>query len=63
VGAIDESLSEIDLAATPEVFGDGTKDFVEHAFVDPLLKASMTGLIRRVTTRHVRPWGTRSQHP
>src|ERR1700689_821436 len=51
MGAIDEGLGQIDLAAVPQVFCERLEDFPEHALRAPLLQAAMTGLVRRVLTR------------
>lgn len=41
MGAIDEILGQIDLAALAQIFGERFEDPPEHAFRDPFLHAAM----------------------
>lgn len=62
-GRVDESLTEINLAAVAEVFGQALQQPIEPATALPLLKAAMTGLIGRVPRRQIAPGRARAQHP
>ena len=50
MGAIDEGLGQIDLAAVTQVRCERLEDLPEHAVSDPLLHPAMTGLVRRILT-------------
>lgn len=63
MGAIDEGLSQIDLAAVTQVFRERFEDFPEHAGLDPLLHPPMTRLVRRVLARQRFPWSSGPQDP
>jgi hypothetical protein len=51
VGAVDERLGQVQLAASFQVFGERMQDTIERAVLDPALKSPMTGLIRRIAAR------------
>lgn len=55
MGAIDEGLGQIDLAALAQIFGERFKDPPEHALRDPFLHAAMAGLIGRIVARQCLP--------
>jgi hypothetical protein len=55
VGAVDECLGEIELAALFEIFGERAEDAFERAVAHPVLKSAMAGLIRRIPRGHVLP--------
>jgi hypothetical protein len=51
MGAIDEGLGQIDLAAVTQVFRERLEDFPEHTSLDPLLHPPVTRLVGRVLAR------------
>ncbi len=55
MGAIDEGLGQINLAALAQVLGERFENLPEHAVLDPLLHSAMTGLVRRVFARQCFP--------
>lgn len=63
MGAVDEGLGQIDLAAVTQVRCERLEDLPEHALRDPLLHAAMTGLVRRVLTRQRFPGSSGPQDP
>jgi hypothetical protein len=63
VGAIDEGLGQIDLAALTQVVCERGEDFPEHAVRHPLLHAAVTRLIRRELARQCFPWRPRPEDP
>jgi hypothetical protein len=63
MGAIDEGLGQIDLAAIAKVLGERLEDLHEHSFVHPLLHAAVAGLVRRVFGGKRFPRRTRPQNP
>jgi len=62
-GRVDEGLTEIDFAAIAKVFREPLEQPVEAARSLPLLKAAVTGLIRRIAPRQVVPRRAGAQHP
>lgn len=50
MGAINEGLGQINLAALAQVFCERLENLPEHALRDPLLHSAMTGLVRRILT-------------
>jgi alanyl-tRNA synthetase len=63
VGAINEGLGQIYLAAVTQVFCERLEDLPEHAVRDPLLHSPMTGLVRRVLTRQRFPRSSGPKDP
>lgn len=63
MGPVDESLSQVQLSATTQVLGEGSKDLLKCAVADPALKPTVAGLVRRVAPRQVRPRSTGAKHP
>lgn len=63
MGAIDERLCQIQLAAITQVFCKSTKDPLQRSVLDPRLKSSVTRLIRRISARQVGPGRTGAQDP
>jgi hypothetical protein len=63
VGAVDEGLGQIDLAAVTQVRCERLEDLPEHAVRHPLLHSAMTGLVRRVFTRKRFPWSSSPKDP
>jgi len=63
VGSVDECFRQIDLAAIAEVFRQPSKQPFEYTLAHPLLVPTVTRLIRRKSSRQIRPWGTGAQHP
>jgi len=63
MGAIDEGLSQIDLAAITKVLGERLEDLHEDSFVHPFLHPAMAGLVRRVLGRKRFPRRTRPKNP
>jgi len=51
MGAIDEGLSQIDLAAFAQILGERFHNFPEHARLNPLLHPTVDRLVRRVIAR------------
>jgi hypothetical protein len=63
MGAVDERLCEVELSALVQVLRQRFQNAVEHAVAFPLLEATVTGLVRRVSARNVGPRRARAQHP
>ena len=63
MGAVNEGLGQIDLAALTQIFGERFEDFPEHTLRHPLLHPTMAGLVRRVFARQRLPWRAGPQHP
>jgi hypothetical protein len=63
VGAIDEGLGQIDLAAIAQILGERFDDFPEHARLDPLLHPTVNRLVRRVLTRKRFPRSSSPKDP
>ena len=63
MGAIDESLRQIDFAAVSQVFSERLEHFPEHARLDPFLHPTMNRLIRRVFARQSLPRRTGPKDP
>jgi hypothetical protein len=63
VGAVDEGLSQIDLATVAQVRCECLEDLPEHALCYPFLHSAMTGLVRRVLARQRFPRGSGPQDP
>lgn len=63
MGAIDEGLRQINLAAIAQVLSERLEDLPEHAVLDPLLHSSMTGLVRRVLARQRFPRSSGPEDP
>ena len=51
------------MAFVVECLGEDFEDTPQHAGTDPLLKAAVAGLIRRIVVRQVSPRCSRSQNP
>jgi hypothetical protein len=60
---VDEGFAEIEFASIAEVFGQALQHAQQLAAALPLLKATMTGLIRGIPRRQVVPRRARAQHP
>jgi len=63
MGAVDEGLGEVELAATFEILGERMQHALEGAVADPVLKSPVTGLIRRISWRQILPGRTGAQNP
>jgi len=63
MGAVDEGLGQINLAALAQVFRERLEHLPEHALGDPFLHPAMTGLIRRVLTRKCFPRSSGPEDP
>ena len=63
MGAIDEGLSQIDLAAIAQVLGERFNELPEHARLDPLLHPTVDRLIWRVLARESLPRRPGPQDP
>src|SRR5689334_21501524 len=63
MGAIDEGLGQIDLAAVTQVLCERLEDLPEHTVRNPLLHPAMTGLVRRVLTRQRLPRSSGPKDP
>lgn len=63
MGAVDEGLGQIDLAAFTQVLCERLEDLPEDAVRDPLLHPAMTGLVRRVLTRQRLPRSSGPKNP
>jgi hypothetical protein len=46
-----------------EIEGKSFENSLHHSGANPLLKAPMTSLVRRITVGDIGPWSTRAQHP
>lgn len=63
MGAIDEGLGQIDLAALTQVFRERLENLPEHALRYPFLHAAVTRLVRRVLTRQRFPRSSGPEDP
>lgn len=63
MGAIDEGLGQIDLAALTQVFRERLENFPEHALHHPFLHSPVAGLVRRVLARKRFPRSSGPQDP
>jgi hypothetical protein len=63
MGAVDETLGQVELPPGAKVLSQVLQDPVEHAFALPLLKAAMDRLVRRIPTRQIRPRSAGAHHP
>jgi hypothetical protein len=63
VGAIDERLCQIELAAITQVLCEPTKHPLQRSGFDPRLKPPVVGLIRRIATGQVCPRRTGPKDP
>ena len=55
MGAVDESLGQIQLSSTTQVLSQRPKDLFKRAVTDPTLKPSVARLVRRIATRKILP--------
>jgi len=55
VGAVDECLGQVELAAFLQVLGERSQHFLERPLAHPALESPMACLIRRIATRQVLP--------
>lgn len=55
MGAIDEGLSQIDLAAIAQILGKRFYKLPEHTRLNPLLHSTVNRLVRRVLARKCFP--------
>lgn len=63
MGAIDERLCKIDLAALLEIFRQAAKHLRKHSVLYPLLKVAMTRRGRRIAAGQIAPRCAGAQHP
>lgn len=63
MGAVDEGLSQIQLAAVAQILSELAQYTLERLVFEPRLKSPMTCLVWRVAPRQVRPWRARAEHP
>ena len=63
MGAVDESLGQIQLSSTTQVLSQRPKDLLKGAVADPALKPTVACLIRRVATRQILPRRAGAQDP
>ena len=63
MGAIDEGLSQIDLAANAQILGERFHELPEHARLDPFLHSTVNRLIWRVLARKCFPRGACPKDP
>ena len=63
MGAVDESLGEVQLAAIVQVFRQAMKEALEHAVFNPLLEPSVARRWRRIATRKIGPRCAGPKHP
>ena len=61
--AIDERFLHIQIALVVKGLGENLKEGPQHAVADPPLKPPVTGLMRRIAGRQIRPWGSGPQDP
>ncbi len=62
-GAIDETLGQIQPAPIADVDDQCFQDALHHPRANPLLEATVTGLIRRVSSGQIAPRSSGAQHP
>src|SRR5665811_222408 len=63
MGAIDEGLGQINLAAITQVLGERLEDSPEHTILDPLLHSAVARLVRRVLARQCFPRSSGPEDP
>jgi hypothetical protein len=63
VGPVDESFRQVQLSATTQVLGEGSKDPFESAVADPALESTVAGLVRRVAPRQILPRSACAKDP
>ena len=63
MGPVDESFRQVQLSATTQVLGEGSKDLFEGAIADPALESTVAGLVRRVAPRKILPRSARAKDP
>jgi hypothetical protein len=63
MGPVDIRFSEIDAAATTQIFSEPVKQSLQHTVFDPTLKPSVTCLIGRISTRQIGPRCAGAQNP
>jgi hypothetical protein len=63
MGAVDESLGQVELACIAQVFRQGLKHFLEDTTLNPALESTVHRLIGRVAPWEVCPLRARAEHP
>jgi hypothetical protein len=63
VGAVDESLGQIQLSSTTQVLSQRPKDLFERPVANPALKSPVACLVRRITSRQIHPGCPGAQYP
>ena len=63
MGAVDESLGQIQLSSTTQVLSQRPKDLFKRAVTDPALESPVARLVRRIATRKVLPRRARAEDP
>jgi hypothetical protein len=63
VGAIDESLGQVQLSSTTQMLSESPKDLFQGPVAHPALKPTMAGLVRRVARRQIHPGCSGAQYP
>lgn len=61
--AVDEGLTEIELASFYQVVREPLQDMLQGSALDPTLEATEARGVWRVPVRHVGPRGSRAQDP
>jgi hypothetical protein len=63
VGAVDEGLGQVELAAVTKIFRQPPEHLLEDLALHPRLEAAMAGRRRRIATREVRPRRAGAKYP
>ena len=63
MGAVNEGLGEVELAALNEVVGECLQDALQHFVFDPALESAKARRVRRIPAGHVRPRRAGAQDP
>ena len=63
MGAVDEGLGQIQLAAVAQIFSEPAKHTLDRLLLDPALKSAVACLVRRIAPRQVSPRRASAKHP
>jgi hypothetical protein len=63
VGAVDESLGQVQLSSTTQVLSQRPKDLFQSAVPDPALEPTMAGLVGRVASWQIHPRRSSTEDP
>jgi hypothetical protein len=63
VGAVDERLGQVELAACDQIVGERLQHLLQNAGLNPTLEATEARRVRRVPSRHVGPRSAGPEDP